>query len=223
MNAASAPARPRRGVSIVSLMVGLVISALVALGLMSLFKATARSSAAARLDTVADEQLVSALLRAQIAAQDAGYGIDSASYGTHLLVLSGAALSGTTLSGTAVAVGSAGNAVLWVLSSGSSVQCAGLLFDSASDGSGGLKRLGPVTCTTAAGITGWASASWASSTWIASPSNHTVDAVSFTAATGTCQPYGLAGLASTLRLTVSGPNSAGVALSDQQCLVNFRS
>ncbi len=208
-----------RGYSLISLMVGVLVSSLVALGMMSLFKTSAQSTAVARQDSVVDDKLVSGMLRAQIAAQDAGFGVDSAAYGSQVQVLSGAALAGGTLSGTAAAAGTAGNALVWAMNVGAGLQCAGLLFDNATDGTGGLKYLGPVNCTSASG---WGSANWTSATWIGSSSASPAPALSFVVTAATCKPFGLSGLASGLSLTINGSSSAGIALADVQCLANFR-
>ncbi len=211
---------PRRGVTLVSIMLGLLLSSFVILGMASMFKAASTNSAELRLGSSADDGLLSSVLRLQLSAQDAGFGTMVApAYGQDIVVLTNADLGASALSGTAAALGVQGNAVVWSGNKGGGVQCAGVLFLPATDGTGGLKYLPPVSCTAASA---WASLSWASQTWIESPAARNLGAINFTVSGGSCVPYGQVGLASNLRLTVAGTISAGAAISDTQCLINFR-
>ena len=81
-----APLR-QRGITLISLMTGLAISMVLVLATLMLFQRMVRASTAARIDAQADAQRTAAFLSAGIAAQEAGYGIDAAQAGTHLVVL----------------------------------------------------------------------------------------------------------------------------------------
>lgn len=211
--------RRTRGFSLVSQMVGLLLSTLVMLSLLAVFRVSAQATTDVRLGASGDEQLAAALPRALVLLQDAGYGAASPAYGTHLVVLSGATLSGSTLAGTAVAAGAAGNAVVWAADAGGGMRCTGLWFDPATTGTGGLKQLGPVACASAAA---WNALAWTSAPWVASPAARPLPAVGFTAVAGACSPFGLQALAAQMRIVVTAATAAGAPVAAPQCLVNFR-
>jgi len=207
-------------------MVGLLLSMVVALAMLSMYKVSARYGGQAGQDAAADAQLTAALLRAGLAVQDAGYGIASASLGTQLVVLSGAALTGRTLSGSTVATGSSGNAVLWAMNTTGTAQCAGLLFNAANGGGGGLFFLGPVACS-AGSVSGWSGLSWTSTRWADRPANQAAaaynqTAISFSVASTVCKPFGVTASSGNVVWTLSSTNRSGAPLTEQQCLFNFK-
>ena len=219
-------ARRQSGESLVSLMVGLLVSMVVALAMMSMFKVSNRFTSQAGQDAAADAQVTSALLRAGIATQDAGFGIAGSVLGTQLKVLSGAALSGSTLSGSVAATGASGNALVWAMQTGANAQCAGLLYQDASGGSGGLYFLGPVTCNSG-NVSGWNSLAWTSTLWAERPANQASAAynqtkISFSAAAGACKPFGLTATSGKVLVTIASTSRSGAALNEQQCLFNFK-
>ena len=214
------------GESLVSLMVGLLVSSVVALAMMSMFKVSNRFTSQAARDATADAQVTSALLRAGIATQDAGFGIAGAVFGAQLIVLADAALSGGTLNGSVAATGASGNAVLWALQTGAAAQCAGLLYQDASDGSGGLYFLGPVACS-GGNVSGWSALAWTSTPWAERPANqgsavYNQTKISFSAAASACKPFGLTTNSGKVLLTIASTNRSGAALYEQQCLFNFK-
>ncbi len=221
--------RRQSGESLMSLMIGLLVSIAVALAMLSMFKVSTRYSGQAGQDAAADAQLIAAMLRAGVSVQDAGYGITSPSLGTQLIVLSGAALSGTTLSGTRVSAGSSGNAVLWATNTAGtsgSEKCAGLLFVDSSAGSGGLYYLGPVACS-GGSLSAWASLGWSSTRWADRPANQDAAAydqtvISFSVASTSCKPFGVTNSSGAVVLTIASTNRSGAALQDKQCLFNFK-
>ena len=209
----SAPAC-QRGIMLISLMTGLVISMILVLATLMLFQRMVRATTAARSDAQADAQHSAAFLSAGIATQEAGYGIDAAQAGTHLVVLSGAALAGSTLSGTPVALGATGNAAVWAENATGTSRCSALLAPNGS-GQGGLRKLGPVACADAA--------AFASLAWIALPLSEAPAApVAISWQAAACSPFGItAGTgANKVLLTLSADNSNGVALETSQCLAN---
>ena len=224
-----APLR-QRGITLISLMTGLVISMVLVLATLMLFQRMVRASTAARIDAQADAQRSAAFLSAGIAAQDAGYGIDAAHAGTHLVVLKNAALVDSVLSGEPVLLGAdpepvSGNAVVWAENATGDLRCSALLAPSGS-GQGGLRKLGPVPCADAAAFSTLA---WttvlplmdAPTTPVADPP--AAPLVTITLQKAACTPFGIAagtGADEKVLLTLTADNSNGVQLKTSQCLVN---
>lgn len=219
--------KPQTGESLISLMIGLIISVVVALAMLSMFKVASRYGGQAGQDAAADGQLTSALLRAGMASQDAGFGLATPTLGTHLKVISGATLTGATLSGTAAASTGTGNVVVWAMSTTATKQCAGLYFKDANDGTGGLYYLGPVDCS-AGDVSSWSTMTWTSSRWADRPANQSADAysqtaISFTLESASCKPFGLDGNSiGAVMLTISGNSRSAQNLAEKQCLFNFK-
>lgn len=220
--------RKNAGESLISLMIGLLISVAVALAMLSMFKVASRYGGQAGQDAAADAQLTSALLRSGMAAQDAGFGVTTPTLGTHLKVIAGATLTGSALSGTAASNTGTGNVVVWAMNTTGTAQCAGLYFKDASDGTGGLYYLGPVGCS-AGDVSSWNTTAWTSARWADRPANQSTDAysqtaISFTLASASCKPFGLDGSSrtGTVMLTISGSSRSAQNLSEKQCLFNFK-
>ena len=217
----TAPLR-QRGITLISLMTGLAISMVLVLATLMLFQRMVRATTAARIDAQADAQRTAAFLSAGIAAQEAGYGIDAAQAGTHLVVLTNAALDGSTLSGTSVSQGRTPNivdhngyAVVWAENATGARRCSALLAPSLSD-KGGLRKLGPVPCADAAAFSALA--------WTALPlSDAPAAPVTITWRAAACTPFGIAagtGADEKVLLTLTAANSNGVVLETSQCLAN---
>ena len=230
-----APLR-QRGITLISLMTGLVISMVLVLATLMLFQRMVRASTAARMDAQADAQRSAAFLSAGIAAQEAGYGIDAAHAGTHLVVLKNAALVDSVLSGEPVPLGASadldpdlhpGYAVVWAENATGATgdpRCSALLAPSPSD-KGGLRKLGPVTCANAAAFSTleWTTALPlldAPTTPVADPPTAPLVAITWRAAA--CTPFGIAAGtgAPKVLLTLTADNSNGVVLETSQCLAN---
>ena len=219
-----APLR-QRGITLISLMTGLVISMVLVLATLMLFQRMVRASTAARMDAQADAHRTAAFLSAGIAAQEAGYGIDAAQAGTHLVVLTNAALADSALSGTPASLGATGNAVVWAENATGGPRCSALLAPSLSD-KGGLRKLGPVTCANAAAFSTleWTTALPlldAPTTPVADPPTAPLVAITWQAAA--CTPFGIAagtGAPEKVLLTLTAANSNGVVLETSQCLAN---
>ncbi|RQO58648.1 hypothetical protein DBR47_13235 [Paucibacter sp. KBW04] len=111
----------QQGLSLVGLMVGLVISMLAILAAMTLYRSTVRTVYGEQglvRGAVQDGQLASGLLSAQVALQQAGFGINGAAPGVHILLLRNASLTadGRSLRGDVQAINNAaqvGNALVW--------------------------------------------------------------------------------------------------------------
>ena len=208
-----APLR-QRGITLISLMTGLAISMVLVLATLMLFQRMVRATTAARIDAQADAQRTAAFLSASIAAQEAGYGIDAAQAGTHLVVLTNAALADSALSGTPASLGATGNAVVWAENATGARRCSALLAPSGS-GQGGLRKLGPVPCADAAAFSALA--------WTALPlSDAPAAPVTITWREAACTPFGIAAGtgAPKVLLTLTADNSNGVVLETSQCLAN---
>ena len=208
-----APLR-QRGITLISLMTGLAISMVLVLATLMLFQRMVRATTAARIDAQADAQRTAAFLSAGIAAQEAGYGIDAAQAGTHLVVLTSAALADSALSGTPASLGATGNAVVWAENATGARRCSALLAPSGS-GQGGLRKLGPVPCADAAAFSALA--------WTALPlSDAPAAPVTITWREAACTPFGIAAGtgAPKVLLTLTAANSNGVVLETSQCLAN---
>jgi Tfp pilus assembly protein PilW len=200
------------GFSLINLMVGMVISLIVTVGLLSAFRNTIKVTTQATERTVNDNNLASLLLRTGAAMQDAGYGIATPKFGTHIVPISGASLSGSTLSGAAAAAGVAANGLVWAMLTGATTQCAGFYAPTA----GGLTYLGPVTCTDA---TGWAGFTWPTST----VDGQSSAPITFTVSQQSCAPYGITTTKGTYTVALSTTNSIGSSVSSLQCLINIQS
>ena len=229
-----APLR-QRGITLISLMTGLVISMVLVLATLMLFQRMVRATTAARIDAQADAQRTAAFLSASIAAQEAGYGIDAAQAGTHLVVLEDAKLDGSTLSGTSVSQGRTPNivdhngyAVVWAEKATGATGdplCSALLAPSLSD-KGGLRKLGPVPCDNAAAFSDldWTATVLplmdAPTAPVADPPTAPLVAITWRAAA--CTPFGIAAGtgAPKVLLTLTADNSNGVVLETSQCLAN---
>lgn len=221
-----APLR-QRGITLISLMTGLVISMVLVLATLMLFQRMVRATTAARIDAQADAQRSAAFLSASIAAQEAGYGIDAAHVGTHLVVLKDAALDKDdfTLSGDPASSGVTGNAVVWAENATGAWRCSALLAPSLSD-KGGLRKLGPVPCDD---DEPFSTLEWttelplmdAPTTPVADPPAAPLVTITWRAAA--CTPFGIAagtGADEKVLLTLTAANSNGVVLETSQCLAN---
>lgn len=203
----------QRGVSLISLMIGLVISMILVVGALVLFQNTAKRTAEARQDVLGDAQRTSSFLSAGLSLQDAGFGITTPAAGTHLVLLQNAAITGTTLTGTAVTLDTTlrqGNAVVWAENITGTVRCSALLAPL----TGGLRKLGPVNCANA---TAWNTLVWTNNSLSDIPATPAAIRIQ----TINCQPFGITSNEGTLQVTFSANNSNGIALSASQCLINF--
>jgi Tfp pilus assembly protein PilW len=204
----------QRGISLISLMVGLLVSLTATVGLLSVYRNSLQVTTTATQSATNDSQLAALLLRTGATVQDAGYGISSATFGTDIVAVSGATLNGTTLSGTTAATGTAVNAIVWDMLTGANLQCAGFLSVTAN----GVTTLTYLQSSTCANASAWGSTQWQSTT-IASLGN---TPISFTFAPTSCEPYGITATTGAYTVNLSTTNSIGTAVSSMQCLINFQ-
>lgn len=194
------------GMSLISLLIGLLISSIVLVGMMMIFRNTIQTVVPASEASRSDGERVSALLATQILMQEAGFGIDDAAYNTHLRILN---------NGSVVALGAAegstalGTTVLWLKNITGTVQCEGLQ----ATNTGSLER---VSCNSSMGnIT--------TATQLISPSQHADGikaSLTITARRGSCRPFGI-GAQGNITVVITAPNSTGHQLSASTCLVNY--
>lgn len=224
-----------QGVTLVGLMVGLVISMLVVVGMMTVFRTVVQATLQSRQTAAEDDRRVSALMRMALHLQDAGFGLQAPAYGAQLLVLSGASLAlasdGTyRLSGTRVepdVENAASNAVLWAydLSASGTVQCAGFVYEAADNAAARLVYLAPANCSGVA-LADLSTLAWTRQTWLQGSEAEPVPSLHFALRTGECRPFGIGGGRGGLVLRVlsarSGDSSSSaMPVEAAQCLLNF--
>ena len=134
----------QHGVSLISLMIGLLISLIAVMGMMALYRTvvhtTAESGSYARM--TGDRS--AAVLTAHVHLQEAGFGIDDAQLGADLAICS-ADLSQDQLTVSTCSTQRQGKLLLWRAQS-SGERCAGLYITPAGD----LQYLQPRSCAGAA-------------------------------------------------------------------------
>lgn len=209
----------QQGISLVSLLVGLLVSMIVLVGMLMIFRNTIQAVVPASEDARSDGERVSGLLAAHIMLQDAGFGTNG-NPTDHLLVLPNATLSGS--SSATLTSGGAGGAVVWRKSVGATHTCEGLFAGAA----GGLSRLSSDGC-------GSIGIDLGSITWFATPliepSRHpdgAVDAITFAQTIGVCRPFGIGtGITGNITVTISVKtpitNVTGHEVKSSTCLTNF--
>ncbi|WP_199524495.1 PilW family protein [Pseudoalteromonas sp. bablab_jr011] len=200
--------RRQQGLSLISLLVGLLISSFVLSGMMMIFRNTIQVVVPSTESSRSDGERVSSLLAAHMLLQDAGFGIKEPIYGTHIRVLNNSELVplGAPQGSTAI-----GDTVLWLSNIADNEQCSGLWADK----EGGLWR---VSCDKNMGnIT--------STSRLILPSQYSadnVDAIKFIATRASCQPFGI-DVSGEIRLTVRVQNSVLRQIESSTCLLNFAS
>lgn len=179
-------------------MVGMTLSLISVLAMLSLYKNMVSISVQSIQDSRQDGQIAAALLTAQQELRNAGFWIDTPS--TAFKLLYGASLTNGTLSSTGerawpYTTEASGNALVWIYKTGSTATetCAGLLVQG-----GKLMRLqGPGSCTS---LSQWNSTTWTATTLI--ENNQPADF--FKAVKFACWPFGKAVTPiSTLRIKVT--------------------
>lgn len=226
-----------QGVTLVGLMVGLVISMLVVVGMMTVFRTVVQATLQSRQTAAEDDRRVSALMRMALHLQDAGFGLQAPAYGAQLLVLSGASLAPASdgtyrLSGTRVepdVENAASNAVLWAYdlsaSASGTVQCAGFVYEAADNAAARLVYLAPANCSGVAPAD-LSTLAWTRQTWLQGSKAEPVPSLHFALRTGECRPFGIGGGRGGLVLRVlsarSGDSSSSaMPVEAAQCLLNF--
>ena len=222
--------RGQRGFSLVSLMVGTVVSMIVVVAMVAVYKVTLHLSVSAAQDARSDGQTASALLIAQMALQNAGFGVADAVYGCPaggsatgvVCVFGDARFAGNKVVGTSKAVGQAGNAVIASWKTAANLYgCAMLIYDTAyNDGMGGLLY----ATTTAASLCN-ADTAWPTPSMLVLDRASTENGnrpVGIVVEDKACSSFGIFGSGSLL-LTIAGVKSDKLQSIGSVCLVNLSS
>jgi hypothetical protein len=232
--------KPQTGSSLIALLVGLLISMIVVLAMMLVYRNTLQTVVVTSEGARSEGERVSGLLAAHMMLQDAGYGVSDLSINAMLVPLGGTpALNGSTLTGTALGIpANQARALVWTkgfdLDNNGEIEtfrCEGLL----ADANGALLRL------SSAANCGNASTQWNVIAWTATPlildarlgfdgEQRTLTfSVNLLASGSECQPFGIGsgdinGPTGSLVVTLSYPlNVTGVSQTMQSstCLVNM--
>ncbi|MGD9661248.1 MAG: type II secretion system protein J [Porticoccaceae bacterium] len=212
--------RTQRGVTLIELLVGVLLSSIAIAGMLLTFRNTLQVTARANPAAIADAQRISALLRAHLLLQKAGYGVENPDISTHVQELTDLSWNGTSLQAGSSGLG---DSVIWSSDANldGTVECEGIVPSSA----GGLKFVS-ADCTNAAG---WQSAqNWIGIDLVGQSNSAIINAavldISIDASVP-CSPIGvgdpeidiLQGVTATLAITLS----TDVAVSSSTCLYNF--
>lgn len=206
----------QQGVSLISLMIGLLVSMIVVLGMVTIFRNTIQAVVPASEAARSDSERISGLLSAHMMLHDAGFGIDSASYGAHLLVWESASLADGTLNGNPINLGAdeQGNAIAWSKQVEGDYLCEGLF----ADGKGGLLRISSESKScdnVSSGITG-------TETPLILPPQHSgdaVEAITITVEEDECRPLGIGtGIDGNVTVTLMVENST---ITSTTCIANL--
>eukprot|EP01093_Parvamoeba_rugata_P005071 TRINITY_DN172_c0_g1_i5.p1 TRINITY_DN172_c0_g1~~TRINITY_DN172_c0_g1_i5.p1 ORF type:complete len:203 (+),score=25.46 TRINITY_DN172_c0_g1_i5:1302-1910(+) len=198
--------KSQRGVTLISLLVGLIVSSIVLVGMMMIFRNTIQTAVPASESSRSDGERVSALLSVHMMIQDSGFGIEDAVYGSHLQVLNNniAVLLDQPQGSKAT-----GDTLVWLSNKTGSLQCNGLQADS----KGGLWR---VSCDSAMGNITPTSRLILPSQYAAD----TVDPISITVNRKSCWPFGI-GVAGHILITLNVQNSTEHYIDSSTCAVNY--
>ncbi len=212
-----------QGASLISLMIGLLVSSVVVIGMMMVFRNTVQTVVPASEAARSEGERIAALLAGHLMLNDAGFGIDSPSVGNDLVMINSAILSGTAL----ISDRGGGNALVWGMNLDGDNRCQGLL----AQPDGRVLRLSSDDeCTSASAQ--WGSLNW-TGTAVVLDARLRVDGdpqrpLGITVNTGTpCRPFGVGngGVAGSVTVALTYPvNVGGVTqtATSTTCLANFR-
>lgn len=199
------PMCKQRGLSLISLMVGLFISMLCILAGLTLYKSTVAISTEARISTQLDGQITSALLTLQLELQNAAFG-----------------MTGDSVSQVVVTQYGNDQVLAWRYKDGADYICRGVK-ESASGSAPTFRTLSLVTADGCTELVDLSTLNWSPTdttvigrwpvigdelvAYIAANTNlFTLGAPAFT----NCSPYGALASAEHLQLTVRAPSSASL-------------
>lgn len=225
----------QQGYSLISMMIGLLVTSISMLAMMALYKSAVfhiyNPDSGSQISAIRNQQNLSGLLTMQSLLQGAGFGIADAASNTHFILVDGATLSTTTGNSLLTSPGSmvtisystkTGNAIFWEENNGLSnvttdYICRGLLSDKDNFALYALSSTS--SCDTV--VSSWANQTWNISRIIKPDVLN--GAIVFIAKlnSGKCSPYGsemdasvLASNVSTLAgIESSAANKAGLQVS----------
>lgn len=242
--------KQQQGFSLISTLIGLLISMIVILGMLAIYRTSVQVSVRATEDASQSNQKISGLLRADKHLQSAGFGLAEPEYGgTNIHLIANGSLSGGvsgTLSGTAETPSgsprqASGNAIVWYREDDANLNgviensekiCEGLLARVSGNEFAGLLRLLPEdNCT---GADTWGTIDWTATVLVSAPpmSAHPAMVFQVTEAedsTESCRPFGIGDAAAPensasggLVVTLSTQVSTqDSVVSSTTCLANF--
>lgn len=185
----------QRGVSLISLMVGLLLAMISILAGMMLYKNIVHTTVQTRSDALQDGQLASAMLSLQLELQNAGYGLVKNPANTH------------------VALNAASTALYWRFKVNNAFQCKGFRIHDSQDGKRRqlqLLKIGTGTCTE---VNVLGTLDWVEENTIAEFRQSVATAVNLPAITialnsATCFPYGMGTKDTHPMVTITAENAA---------------
>lgn len=196
--------QPQRGFNLISLLVGVSLSMISILALLSLYKNLIGVSVQSIQDSRQDGQIAAAVLTAQRELLNAGFRVDSTPI--QIILLNDANLSNGTLSGTPRAFDAAtsttptiGNAMVWTYKPNATgtATCAGMLMkkDTGKETGALLRLQGAASCAL---VSQWSSTTWTTTTLIETNQ----PAAFFSVFYSPCWPFGKTADATNSRLQV---------------------
>ena len=209
----------QKGISLISMMIGLLLASLVMLAMMFAYRAVVRNGMQAIINGRMATESAGSLLVAESSLQQAGWGIGAslappgAAANTDVVLLSGATYNGSALTGAVQTITSSpasGNAIVWDESLNGYEECSALVASG-----NGLQKLGPVACGNAASFSGL---SWSNPVMLVQAGVLSAPAT-FAVSRMTCWPFSAApnGAAQNVVQVTIG----GIGLSSPSvCLVN---
>jgi len=221
------------GLSMISLLIGLMLGLLSTVAAMALFRTVVQNAVGAQDNLAQDSVVSSGLLTAQLEVQKAGYGVESdtnnctaistaspepsGTANVDLVMYSGAAMSGVRVTGTTVSIDpvqKTGNALLWRWHEAGADRCAGLVAEN-----GGLQFLERANCP---GLATAGTIDWTVTPLIPDGRLQGGDAVAFGARSDLCWPYGKREVPDKgVVLTLAAGNSSAALQSEYTvCLPN---
>lgn len=193
----------QRGMTLISLMVGLLLSMISILAGMVLYKNLVQVSVESRTDAAQDGQLASAMLSLQLELQSAGYGITSDEAGTHLQLVAGPPQT-----------------LYWRYKEATTFVCRGFRIEDIENNTRRqlqLLSLPAVSCN-ASGVLGGLP-NWAVSSVLAefrtSAAAPSLPAIAITIGLQACFPYGMGEAADHQLVTITADNAARRAAVDE--------
>jgi hypothetical protein len=224
----------QRGMSLISTMVGLVLSMIAAIALMYAYRGIAMSAGTSLQATWKQDQSAAGSLQFMMTVEQAGWGDGPTATppggrsNTDIVLLSAATLSGSTLAGTTATISSSpqtGNALIWDSQISGAMQCSALLLPPSNASNGGaIVLLGPQACANAAA---WASTTWSAQGTVAKAG--TFGSATFSVQTSSCWPFGGGpGAQPAVQVTLNNAGESSVsgvsgAPANSICLVNIPS
>jgi len=186
------------GASLISILIGLLVSSLCLLGIMTMHKSLVGVAIQSKSDAVHDGLITSAMVQIQMSLQDAGFGMETA-----------------TSDDVVVSTSSSASSLLWRFQEGGITVCRGVSDKPYTDADSGTtgRHLVAVENTTS-GCTAVADLStllWTETETLGRFRNQSSRLFTFNVAQANCSPFGFGSAAPHLLVAISAPGSAELA------------